>query len=195
MPYSITTKDGITINNIPDDVPANSQQLRDRVAKIRTGQDKADPEPSLGRTVGLTARNITEGAAGLAGTLVDPFVSAIGGAVRMATGSDYDPETMARIGMHVADALGLPKPETSSERISGALQKGLLGGLGGAGIANAVAKAFPVGSIVPIPDADSTPVTKETLFGLDSKMASEYIRQTASDWARLTTGFDAANCP
>lgn len=140
MPYSITTKDGITINNIPDDVPANSQQLRDRVAKIRTGQDKADPEPSLGRTVGLTARNLTEGAAGLAGTLVDPFVSAIGGAVRMATGSDYDPETMARIGMHVADALGLPKPETSSERISGALQKGLLGGLGGAGIANAVAK-------------------------------------------------------
>ncbi|WP_443700158.1 hypothetical protein [Pseudomonas sp.] len=140
MPYSITTKDGITINNIPDDVPANSQQLRDRVAKIRTGQDKADPDPSLGRTVGLTARNITEGAAGLVGTLVDPFVSAIGGAVRMATGNDYDPETMARIGMHVADALGLPKPETSSERISGALQKGLLGGLGGAGIANAVAK-------------------------------------------------------
>lgn len=140
MPYSITTKDGITINNIPDDVPANSQQLRDRVAKIRTGQDKADPEPSLGRTAGLTARNITEGAAGLAGTLVDPFVSAIGGAVRMATGSDYDPETMARIGMHVADALGLPRPETSSERISGALQKGLLGGLGGAGIANMAAK-------------------------------------------------------
>ena len=140
MPYSITTKDGITINNIPDDVPANSQQLRDRVAKIRTGQDKADPEPSFGRTVGLTARNLTEGAAGLVGTISDPFVSAIGGAIRMATGSDYDPETMARIGMHVADALGLPKPETSSERISGALQKGLLGGLGGAGIANAVAK-------------------------------------------------------
>lgn len=140
MPYSITTKDGITINNIPDDVPANSQELRDRVAKIRTGQDKADPEPSLGRTVGLTARNLTEGAAGLVGTISDPFVSAIGGAIRMATGSDYDPVTMARIGMNIADALGLPKPETSSERISGALQKGLLGGLGGAGVANAVAK-------------------------------------------------------
>lgn len=140
MPYSITTKDGITINNIPDDVPANSQQLRDRVAKIRTGQDKADPEPSLGRTAGLTARNIAEGTAGLIGTISDPFVSAIGGAIRMATGNDYDPATMARIGMNIADALGLPKPETSSERISGALQKGLLGGLGGAGLANAVAK-------------------------------------------------------
>lgn len=140
MPYSITTKDGITINNIPDDVPANSQELRDRVAKIRTGQDKADPEPSLGRTVGLTARNLTEGTAGLVGTISDPFVSAIGGAIRMATGNDYDPVTMARIGMNIADALGFPKPETSSERISGALQKGLLGGLGGAGVANAVAK-------------------------------------------------------
>lgn len=35
MPYSITTRDGITINNIPDDVSADSPQLKERVAKIR----------------------------------------------------------------------------------------------------------------------------------------------------------------
>jgi hypothetical protein len=38
MPYSITTKDGITINNIPDDVPADSPELKARVASIRAGQ-------------------------------------------------------------------------------------------------------------------------------------------------------------
>lgn len=38
MPYSITTKDGITINNIPDNVPADSPDLKARVAAIRAGQ-------------------------------------------------------------------------------------------------------------------------------------------------------------
>lgn len=35
MPYSITTKDGITIDNIPDDVPSDAGTLKDRVAQIR----------------------------------------------------------------------------------------------------------------------------------------------------------------
>lgn len=35
MPYSITTRDGITINNIPDDVPADAPELKSRVASIR----------------------------------------------------------------------------------------------------------------------------------------------------------------
>ena len=37
MPYSITTKDGITIDNIPDDVRPDSADLRARVAAIRAG--------------------------------------------------------------------------------------------------------------------------------------------------------------
>ena len=44
MPYSITTKDGITINNIPDDVDPNAQELKDRVAKIRAGGGQAAKE-------------------------------------------------------------------------------------------------------------------------------------------------------
>lgn len=35
MPYSITTRDGITVQNIPDDVPQDSLELKQRVAKIR----------------------------------------------------------------------------------------------------------------------------------------------------------------
>jgi hypothetical protein len=37
MAYSITTKDGITINNIPDDVAPDSSDLKARVAAIRAG--------------------------------------------------------------------------------------------------------------------------------------------------------------
>lgn len=43
MAYSITTKDGITINNIPDDVDPNSPELKSRVAEIRASRD-ATPE-------------------------------------------------------------------------------------------------------------------------------------------------------
>ena len=35
MPYSITTKDGITVDNIPDNVPQDAATLKERVAKIR----------------------------------------------------------------------------------------------------------------------------------------------------------------
>lgn len=42
MPYSITTKDGITINNIPDNVPADSPDLKARVAAIRAGQQPTE---------------------------------------------------------------------------------------------------------------------------------------------------------
>jgi hypothetical protein len=41
MPYSITTKDGITINNIPDDVAPDSPSLKARVAEIRAGNAPA----------------------------------------------------------------------------------------------------------------------------------------------------------
>lgn len=44
MPYTITTKDGITVNNIPDDVAPDSQSLKDRVAAIRAGN--VAPQPS-----------------------------------------------------------------------------------------------------------------------------------------------------
>ena len=35
MPYSIVTKDGIKINNIPDDIPRDSEILKQRVQDIR----------------------------------------------------------------------------------------------------------------------------------------------------------------
>src|ERR1041385_1897897 len=39
MPYSITTKDGITINNIPDDVKPDDPALKQRVTEARASRD------------------------------------------------------------------------------------------------------------------------------------------------------------
>lgn len=41
MPYSIKTRDGITINNIPDEIAKDSQELKDRVAKLRESRGAA----------------------------------------------------------------------------------------------------------------------------------------------------------
>src|SRR4051812_8330358 len=41
MPYAITTKDGITLQNIPDEIPVDSPELKARVEKIRGSQPAA----------------------------------------------------------------------------------------------------------------------------------------------------------
>jgi len=47
MTYSITTKDGITINGIPDDMPADHPDLKARVATIRGGKPAATAKPAV----------------------------------------------------------------------------------------------------------------------------------------------------
>lgn len=54
MPYSITTKDNITIQNIPDDVAPDSQVLKDRVASIRSQSTQGQPQqPETGIIAGI----------------------------------------------------------------------------------------------------------------------------------------------
>jgi hypothetical protein len=61
MAYSITTKDGITINNIPDDVAPDSPDLKARVAAIRAGggagalEPPAPPTPQAAQPTGILA--------------------------------------------------------------------------------------------------------------------------------------------
>ena len=46
MPYSIETKDGIVINNIPDDIPHDAPELKARVAQVRAGNlQSSQPKP------------------------------------------------------------------------------------------------------------------------------------------------------
>jgi len=54
MPYSITTKDGITINNIPDDIAPDAQVLRDRVAQERAKLSGGQPTAEQPITEGVS---------------------------------------------------------------------------------------------------------------------------------------------
>ena len=66
MAYSIETKDGIVINNIPDNVAKDDPSLKARVAEIRAsrvseespnipGQVTRPPQPEQERTLGQAA--------------------------------------------------------------------------------------------------------------------------------------------
>lgn len=76
MPYSITTKDGITIQDIPDEEPADSPRLRDRVAQIRA---QMNPQPtdrqklisSLPMRLAKGMKDGIDGAAQLVRTAID----------------------------------------------------------------------------------------------------------------------------
>jgi hypothetical protein len=128
MSYSITTEDGITIDNIPDNVDPNSEELKARVAALRsTGVDKptkkeesivekisqgaAEAVKQVPRQLGLTARAGITGAAGLpimAGDALNQLINMFGGNLPMASKSMQTLLTSA----------GLPEPATKEEKIA-----------------------------------------------------------------------------
>jgi hypothetical protein len=50
MPYSITTKDGITLQNIPDDLPSDHPSIKARVEKIRANESMGPVKQPDGNT-------------------------------------------------------------------------------------------------------------------------------------------------
>ena len=128
MSYSITTEDGITIDNIPDNVDPNSPELKARVAALRsTGVDKPTKKEEsivekisqgaalavgqVPRQLGLTARAGITGAAGLplmAGDALNQLINMFGGNLPMASKSMQTMLTSA----------GLPEPATKEEKIA-----------------------------------------------------------------------------
>ena len=128
MSYSITTEDGITIDNIPDNVDPNSPELKARVAALRaTGVDKPTKKEEsiveqisqgaalaakeIPRQLGLTARAGITGAAGLpimAGDALNQLINMFGGNLPMASKSMQTLLTSA----------GLPEPATKEEKIT-----------------------------------------------------------------------------
>jgi hypothetical protein len=86
MSYTITTKDGITIDNIPDDIDPNSQELKDRVAKIRADnqmvapvQIAPEPDLTLNRVGELLSRGAAPAVAGATiGSVAGPAGSLVG---------------------------------------------------------------------------------------------------------------------
>lgn len=139
MPYSITTKDGITINNIPDDVDPQSPQLKSRVQELRAGkaaQSRTVPQ-ELARQVGLTARAGVEGLAGLAGIVTDP-VAALANQVLP---DDMQMQPLQQATSGLLTQAGMPVPETQTERIVQQAAQSMVGAAGGVGLAGKVAQA------------------------------------------------------
>ena len=70
MPYSISTKDGIVINNIPDDVDRNSDALKEKVASTRAqrAQDEAVSEEVAEMREGGSLERFGEGVSASVGT-------------------------------------------------------------------------------------------------------------------------------
>ena len=145
MPYSITTKDGITINNIPDDVTPDSPELKQRVAAIRAGGDQPAPAPvqapsTLGREAGLAVRPIAQAAMTAGGLLpmaVDPLVNFF----NLAAGTNVP--TMTRATETNLRRMGFPEPRTAQERVVQDITGAGYGTAGVAKVAGAVAPMLP----------------------------------------------------
>jgi hypothetical protein len=138
MPYSITTEDGITIDNIPDNVDPDSQELRTRVAELRSGggekptkkeqsiieqvkEGATEAAKQVPRQLGLTARAAATGAAGLpimAGDALNSLINMITGGISQATGADIGKLQMPSQAIQkVLTQAGLPEPATKTERV------------------------------------------------------------------------------
>ena len=85
MPYSITTKDGITINNIPDNIEPDAQVLKDRVAqeraKLSDNDSPVDPVPVEAQDSGIIgqAARFVEPALTVASSIVAEPLAGIAG--------------------------------------------------------------------------------------------------------------------
>ena len=166
MPYSITTKDGITINNIPDDVPSDSPDLKARVAAIRAGGGAGTPEqqelPETTATglAGAATRGLAPIAAGaalgaaagapLAGVGAIPGALAGAGAAGLAQlvgdplvsginnllGTRYKAPSDAMADL--LTRLGVPQADTEAERIVQSIASGAAGSGGIAAAGQAI---------------------------------------------------------
>ena len=164
MTYSIKTKDGIRITGIPDDVPEDSQELKDRVAKERALRgssasvtEEAQPPStpaSFGREAGIVARGagpgVVSGLTGwggaelgaLAGTPFFPPFGTIVGTIGGGIAGYLAPNLLAGDKMQqFGDFIGLPRAENKEEKALQAMSEAVagtitpMGAIRGAGMA------------------------------------------------------------
>jgi hypothetical protein len=93
------------------------------------------------RNLGLTARAGVEGAASLIGIVYDPLKEIVNLGSKIAGGKGDIPSYRAQISS-ILDNLGLPDPETTAERVSGAITSGMSAGGGSVVVAKNLAKVL-----------------------------------------------------
>jgi hypothetical protein len=192
MPYSITTKDGITINNIPDDVTPDAPELKSRVAKIRAsgGAGALEPEkpsstltgfagaatrglalPAAGAAVGAALGLPLAGVGALPGalagagaaTLAQMVGDPIVGTVNQMLGTKYTMPTQAM--EDLLTRIGVAQPKTEAERIVQTASAGMAGAGGTAALGRTIQSAAGA----------SMPVTRE----VGRALASQPVAQIA----------------
>ena len=141
MPYTIRTKDGIEIPNVPDNVDKNSPQARALVQAERAKKASSE-ESGFSRGIGLVGRAVAPYvAAGSAGALAGlPFagVGAIPGAAAGVTAYGLselaDALLMSGKGRQAVErgltAIGLPEPQTAAERVGYEATRAMTGASG-----------------------------------------------------------------
>jgi hypothetical protein len=159
---------------------------------VQQPQESAKPQTLLerfkasqiARSAGLAARAGIEGAGDVIGIVQNPLSAMTGGAIRKA--SSVYPE--------LATSVGLPEPDTGTERLAGAGMRGLVGagsmtGLGSA-LANAPRAIGAMGSAL-----SASPVA-QSASGITGAVAPEIVRQAGGDErAQMAAGVIGALSP
>ena len=215
MPYEITTKDGITIQNIPDHIPADAPELRERVARIRAqgaqqsggeGQPAAPAVPAppqapqapqavaprtTAEQLGLGTRATVQGLLGLPGLVYDVaaipqnLLSNIPGLGFMRAAPAAERVSQA------ATAIGLPEPRDPGERIMGAAISGAAGAPTGVGIGGAVRQvAAPMAQRLAnvLQAAPVQQAVTGATGGVGAQLAQEAVGEDASPTAKAAAG-------
>lgn len=141
MPYDITTKDGIALTNIPDDMAPDSPVLKNWVQSMRIkGQKWREWTPEMAgvsgavnevqSALGGAARGTAAGLADVTGAVINPIVSGINSL--LGTNFQGTQEAMSRL----LTSVGVPDADTEAGRIiesasRGASAAGLTAGAAG----------------------------------------------------------------
>jgi hypothetical protein len=158
MPYSIKTKDGITVDGIPDDLPKDDQSLKDLVAQLRASGKKAgsfggsqapaaDPGAPAASESGAIPQEPQAPKQGFLQSLV-PTAEDLGAVARGVVGGVVSPVTMIADPItHLINLIpganqlppseglqllltriGVPEPQTEAQKLLQAATSGMAGG-------------------------------------------------------------------
>ena len=184
--YKITGPDGKSYEvNAPDgaseqDVLAYAQRSFKMAAaparKKGFGEDLSDALTDVPRQIGMTARYGIEGV----GDLFDAFV---GNPVRTLAAPIFGNAPRARTGAAIADAVGLPQPQTATERIVGDATRLVAGGSG------MLAGASKVGQLT---NGATQGVARMLAANPTQQLASAGAAGLAGGYTRETGGGDGA---
>lgn len=177
--------DGTIIKNVPD-----GTSKADLVSKLqRNGmavpsdwlQPAPQPQPSkpavvqagevlreIPRQLGLTGRHVAEGLGQLADVATEPIRVGIVNPISRLFGGQEINESTSQAVSRLADAVGLPKPQSATERVVGDASRMVVGSMGmGAGAAAAATKA-------------TTPVAKTVLTQMAARPGVQAVGATTS---------------